>query len=131
MVVLYRTVHHNPPTREDFRSGKELGVPKPSARKERFWLGFSAYDSFEKANATAVAYPHQGNFIAEFIVPDASVAILAEGTFTLPLAGSITIARSFAADHWTVWGEPELFVSLVARVIPVRRKEHDDHAGTL
>lgn len=120
MVVLYRTVHRDPPNQDDFRSGKELGVSKPSKRKERFWLGFSAYDSFERANATAIAYPHQGRFIAEFIVPDASVVTLSEETFTLPPAGRITITRSFAEGHWTVWGEPELFVRLVTRVVPVR-----------
>ena len=131
MVILYRTVHHDPPIRDDFRSGKEMGVSKPSVRKERYWFGFSAYDSFERANATAVVYPHQGNFIAEFVVPDASVAKLIEETFTRPSSGSITIARSFGMGHWTVWGEPELFISLVTRVVPVRRKGHDNHAGTL
>ncbi len=131
MVVLYRTVHHDPPTRDDFRSGKALGVSKPSARKERFWLGFSAYDSFERANAIAAAYPHQGDFIAEFIVPNASVASLGDEAFTLPSPGGITITRSFGPGHWTVWGEPELFIPLVTHVNPVRRKEHGDHAGTL
>jgi hypothetical protein len=128
VVVLYRTVHHDPPIRDDFRSGKELGVPRPSARKERFWLGFSAYDSFERANATAVAYPRQGGFIAEFVVPDIAIAASTEEAFTLPAAGSITIARSFGVGHWTVWGEPEIFVPLVVRIIPVRWKEHGDHA---
>jgi len=122
VVVLYRTVHHDPPTQEDFRSGKALGVPKPSVRKERYWLGFSAYDSFERANATALAYPHQGDFIADLVIPDA---------FIETAAGGITIARSFGMGHWTVWGESALFVPLVARTIPVRWKEHGDHAGTL
>jgi hypothetical protein len=122
VAVLYRTVHRNPPNREDFRSGREMGIPKPSRRKELFWLGFSAYDSFDRANATAVAYPHQGNFIAELVIPDTAIMTFDGETFALPAPGGITIARTFSPGHWTVWGEPELFTPLVRRVMPVRRE---------
>lgn len=63
---------------------------------------FLAYDSFERANDTALAYPHQGDFIAEFVIPDAFIETAAEDAFTLPSPGGIKIARSFGMDHWTV-----------------------------
>jgi hypothetical protein len=121
VVVLYRTVHHNPPHRDDFRSARDLGVRKPNQDREVFWLGFSAFDTYERAHAIAMKYPLQGNYVAELDVPDASIIAFDRDAFTLPAAGSITITRSFGPGHWTVWGDPGLFLSLVLRVIPIKR----------
>jgi len=121
VVVLYRTVHHNPPLPEDFRSGKEMGIQKPNRSKELYWLGFSAYDSLERASDIAERFPRQGDYVAEFTVPDAASTPPDTNAFTLPAAGSITIMRSFGPGHWTVWGFPDLFPPLVRRVTVVPR----------
>jgi hypothetical protein len=121
VAVLYRAVHRNPPNREDFLSAKEMGVRKPSKGKDLFWLGFSAFDTLERARTIALKYPHQGDYIAAFGVPDSSIVTSREDAFTLPAAGSITIIRSFGPGHWTVWGDSDLFPPLVLWVIPVDR----------
>jgi hypothetical protein len=105
----YRIVRSNPPTLADFLSNEAKGrrLQRPTPEAIRRWSGLSAYDTVGQARITALLYPRLGTFIAELHVR---------------VNGTITSERwpDVADGRFTLWGEPEEFLSLVAHVEPVR-----------
>lgn len=105
--VLYRAVHHNPPTLDDFRSYEELGIPfkyRPSVEARRRWSGLSMEDDWEDLASTARERPSIGRFIAELHIPADM---------------RVTIEQTGRPHHFTVWGEARELLGTVTAVIPV------------
>lgn len=93
----------NPPTERDFWSHKRRGVAY-DPRKEHIAAGISTYDREQDARRTAVKYPTTGRFIAELHIP---------------VEAAVVVAQTVSRHHYTVWGDPELLVTFVVRVVPV------------
>lgn len=108
VTILYRIVAHNPPTREDLSSYRELGIALTRRDPEALRLasGISLYNTFQQArNQARRLPPERRGFIAEIrIPPDAPVAI----ERTTPSS----------RGHHTLWGSPDVILGYVARVIP-------------
>ena len=106
--ILFRAVHHNSPTRQDFRSAEELGLTpryRLSAQKRRQWAGLSMEDDRESLTATMRQNPSIGRYIAEIhIRPDMNV----------------TIEQTGRLHHYTVWGDAQ---TLLGAVVAVRSVE--------
>jgi hypothetical protein len=105
-VRLYRVVKTNPPTRSDFVSHYERGIPPPVRvpDAERLMRGLSVFNRADLARQQARRFPRLGRFVAEMDIPD---------------DGSIPVERTGAAEgHHTVWGTPE---ELLARVTWVEK----------
>jgi hypothetical protein len=105
-VNFYRIVKSGSPTLQDFTSaaarGMALNLPPDI---QRLHSGVSAYRTLRQAAAKARRYPALGSFVAVLNIPVGS-AILFERT---------TQQRG----HFTLWSEPEIFLSRVVAVVPV------------
>ena len=106
-LTFYRIVLTDPPTLTDFLSNSELGrFPKnPDPETLRLWQGISAYDTEERARATAKKYRRLGRFIVELRIAE---------------DGSIQYERTTSSHgHYTLWGDPALLLACVTRLVPV------------
>jgi hypothetical protein len=70
--VVYRVVHHDPPTEEDFKSHIALGKVKPPTNREKLHMfqGISVQGTLDGARSLQKAFPKLGQFIAELSIPD-------------------------------------------------------------
>jgi hypothetical protein len=105
---LYRAVHTDPPTREDFTSAQALGIAPPNDDPEvvRTNNGISTFDSWERLSQQARRFRRIGSYMAEFVIPEGG-PIIWERTFSRP-------------GHYTVWGDPDYLLTLVTEVRPVK-----------
>jgi hypothetical protein len=103
----HRLVKSDPPTLDDFRSGKELGRPLLNDRPETrlLWDGVSVYATEAQARRTARRYPQIGHYIAMLRVTQSS---------------AVQWERTTQQDcHHTLWAEPEQIMRCVVAVVPV------------
>jgi hypothetical protein len=115
---LYRAVKTDQPTRDDFLSSQARGKPPVSQDQEvlRTHDGISMFTPLEIARTRALRYRRIGSFLAEVVRPDDSP--------------SIWIERTFASEgHYTVWGNPDELLALVAGVVPVEPSDKDEPHG--
>ena len=102
-LVLYRIVLSNPPTLDDMRSYRELGIPLrgDSPELRRLASGISLFDSLDRARKQARRKPWLGHgFIAEMELP----------------TDRVRIEKTAGAGHYTAWGEPDAMLGFVRRV---------------
>lgn len=100
----YRVVATNPPTRSDFLSHRDLGVPLRDPNDRELWEGVSVQATEQQARRRA-RLPGFGPYIAEIVVPD---------------GGTISWRRTGRqAGHHTLWGDPDELLLRVSRVISV------------
>lgn len=111
VIILYRIVEHNPPTREDMLSYQALGIPLRVSAPEtlRESRGISLYNTLQQARSQAVRLQRpEHRFIAELQIPgDAPV----------------TIERTGRRGHQTLWGSPDGILGYITRVGPIRSEE--------
>jgi hypothetical protein len=105
----YRIVKTNPPTLADFISNAAKGRPildnaRPEAR--RLWDGLSVYATEAQARRHARVSPMLGAFLAELVITPDTV---------------VRIERTLGSGLYTIWGDPALLLSCIARVAPVRQ----------
>ena len=110
--TLFHAVSNNPPQESDFRSNEREGKKRPlEAWKDRYWRGFSTFDTLQQARNKAISFPRQGKFVVEIAV-----------------AGIIgrTCEQPFSPGHYTVWAEPAICVANIVAIHPV----HDAAKGS-
>lgn len=105
--TFFRIVQRDPPTPDDFMSNESKGIPLRGleVREVQIHRGISAFERQQDAQDAQRRYPKLGRFLAEFEVADDDPEI----QFRL------TSGRN---SHYTVWGEPAVFVRRTRRVIP-------------
>ena len=105
--TFYRVVKTDPPTRNDFLSGREEGIRRPARERDvRLWEGFSVFDTFAQAQAIALKYPHHGSLIATVVIPDDT---------------AITFERTGRNEgHHTIWGGPDESRDYVQAIRPAK-----------
>jgi hypothetical protein len=106
-LAFFRLVRRDPPTRADFLSNKDKGLPPrgPEVDDPAEWAGISVFDTRERAERLARRRNLAlGAFVAELRIP-ADAAVIAR--------------KTFGPGHWTLWGTAELFVRLVVDTRPV------------
>jgi hypothetical protein len=111
IVVFYRIVKTNPPTVEDFRSGKALGktLIDPDLDNRRLWEGISVYATEAQARRTARRYPRIGSYIVALRVSQAG-----------PTRWDRTTGR---AGHYTFWGEAGDIMTCVVSILSIAQVE--------
>lgn len=108
---LFHIIKHVTPIPTDFLSGAQKGQKKPSdPERERYWHGFSAFDTLEGARDQAWRYRKLGEFIAEIAV----VGIM-----------GVQYEQSFGAGYYTIWAEPDICVQNIIRVYLVWDAEEE------
>jgi hypothetical protein len=104
---LYRIVKTDPPTLDDLRSSAARGRPRPlDPEMARLHDGISAFATLTQAVAKARSYQTLGRFVAELAILRSS-----------PVRIERTIPRS--RGHHTIWGDPNVLLDCVVRVVPV------------
>lgn len=99
----FRIVRNQPPSIDDFRSARELGVPRPAIHIAEWDRGISIYDDLEYALRRALRNRSGlGRFVARLIVP---------------ADGSVEFAKTFGRHHYTVYGDPGDLIALVREPI--------------
>ncbi len=99
--IFYRVVRTDPPTRNDFLSQRDLGVPLRDPNDRELWEGVSVQATEQQARKRA-RLPGFGRFIAEIAVPDGG-AIVWRRTGRQP-------------GHHTLWANPDELLTRVTRV---------------
>lgn len=103
--LFYRIARTNPTTLDDFLSNAARGRPYPPDPEDaRVWDGLSVYSTAAQARRQRRRSPVLGLFIA---------------VLRVPLDGSIRIERTRGEGHHTIWGDPEVLLSLVVAVVPI------------
>lgn len=106
VAILYRIVQHDPPTRADMLSYRELGIAPVTDDPTmlRLSAGISVYNTLQQTrNQLRRMPPERRGFIAELRIPlEAPVAIERTGS---------------QRGHPTLWGSPDDILGLVARVV--------------
>ena len=100
----FRIVDHSPPTVDDFKSYKALGIPLIDPRREELYDGVSVWNTDMQAwrRAAKKAQPKY-------------VSIL-----DVPADGSVRFARTTSqAGHHTIWASPETLLGYVKRTVAV------------
>ncbi|MGI8689114.1 MAG: hypothetical protein ACR2M3_11095 [Thermomicrobiales bacterium] len=109
--TLFHIIKQAVPTSADFLSGAQRGQTKPrDPDRERYWHGFSAFNTLDGARNQAQRFRKLGEFIVEIAV-----------------AGVVGVQyeQSFGPGHYTVWAEPDTCVRNVIRVYPVWDREEE------
>jgi hypothetical protein len=107
--TLFHIIKHDPPIPGDFLPGAAKGQRKPdNPAYERYWRGFSAFDTLAGARILAQRFPKLGDFIAEIAVANVS---------------GVQYERTFGPGHYTVWADSEACMRNVIRVYRVREIE--------
>ncbi len=109
LTTFYRLVATDPPTVGDFLSKEARGEPLriQTVENRRLWQGVSVYATEAQAQRKGRASPGLGRFVAQLELPDDS-PILWERTTT-------------SSGHHTLWGDPEIMLACVTRVVAVSR----------
>jgi len=108
---LFHIIKHAAPTSTDFLSGVQKGQKKPNdPTKERYWYGFSAFDTLEGARSLARRFPKLGDFIAE-------IAVIG--------SAGVQYEQSFGTGHYTVWAAPDTCIQNVVRIYPIWDAEEE------
>ena len=105
--TFWRIVRTNPPTRRDFMSHIELGIPFRAGSEEvmRQVAGISVYATEVQARRKARQVPVLGVWLAELRIDDDR---------------GFVIARTHGGpDHHTIWSDPDEIMSCDVRVIDV------------
>jgi hypothetical protein len=106
-LTFYRIVRENPPTLDDFKSHRELGIPALDDDPEHLRMreGISVHATEAQSRAKARSRPWFGRFIARLEIPD---------------HGIVRWARTAGGrGHHTLWGEPAVLRSFIVEIIPV------------
>lgn len=104
---LFRIVRSNPPTLDDFKSHRELGIPALDDDPEHLRMpeGISVHATLAQSRAKDRSRPWFGRLVARLVIPD---------------DGSIEWARTAGGrGHHTIWGDPAHLRSYVVEVLPV------------
>lgn len=96
-VVLYRVVHHDPATREDWLSDAVRGVPKAPHETDEQHRGRSAWERPAKARDFARWLVRTGKAPHAYV---AAVRVDDGGPFRAAPSPPPT-------GHWTLWGDPD------------------------
>lgn len=91
--IFYRIVKTDPPTLDDFKSYRELGIPARTDDPEvlRMREGISVYATETQARNRSRAVPHLGRYVAMLEIPDSA---------------AITHRRTGdSRGHHTIWGD--------------------------
>ena len=104
--LLYRLVKTDPPTVADFLSNAVRGRPRrgPEVGRPELHTGLSMYDSEVAARATARRFPFLGAHIA---------------TVRIPAGAPVRVEQTLGEGHYTVWGAPDVLLTMVVAVVPV------------
>lgn len=102
--VFYRVVATNPPTRRDFLSHRDLGLPLRDPDDQELWPGGSVQATEQQARKRSWL-PGFGRYVAEPLIPD-DRAIVSRRTGRQP-------------GHHTLWGDPDDVLDCVVRTILV------------
>ena len=110
MPTFYRVVHSVKPEPHDFMSNKAKNLPPrgPERDDADIYGGLSMYDTRERAEAVARMFPRVGPFVAEIATEKAGPG---ESLFS---------RKTLGTGHYTVSGDPDVFVKCVTNVWPVR-----------
>lgn len=103
---LFHIVSHDPPTADDFRSYKDMGIALrfPGAEAERCHDGVSFFDTPERA-ARSIRRPSPAAALVARI--DVPVTLRVERTFM------------HREGHYTAWAPPQTLLGLVREVVVV------------
>lgn len=101
--VFYRVVATDPPTRRDFQSHRDLGIPLRNPDDQELWRGVSVQATEQQARKRA-RLPSFGRYVAELLILD-DRAIASRRTGRQP-------------GHYTLWGDPNDLLACVVRTIP-------------
>lgn len=116
MQAFFRIVQTRPPTVDDFRSYRELGMPllRDTPISRRRWEGISVYETFEQAAKQARDLRYKfGAFTAELAIPDDDPSITLEPG--RPQSGHRTLHVAPLEQ------QAERLLALVVAVNPVER----------
>jgi len=105
--TFYRIVLTDPPSREDFLSNaaRALLPRRNDPEVARVWDGISVYSTEAQARRRARGAPWLGPHIAELLIREGAM---------------IRVERTTrSAGHYTVWGEPDMLLRCVIRVVAV------------
>ena len=99
--TFYRLIRNSPPTRSDFLSRKERGVPPRGAELNDPFLyeGLSAWDSPEAAARVAIRRP-------------AFIAVL-----QIAVDRHVVVRQTLKPGHYTLRGTPETLLACVVTVL--------------
>lgn len=106
--LFFRLVETNPPTRRDFLSYSELGIGLVRQDEEsvRLSTGISVFRTDAQARRIAKRRSFRGTFF---------IAVLG-----LPIGADYRLERTKPSPgHFTLWADPDIIASWVARMIPV------------
>jgi hypothetical protein len=105
--VLYRIVHTNPPTLDDFRPNLSKCLPPrgPELGDLTLWAGLSTYATLHQAERAALRYPRLGAYVGRLEIPDE--------------LANLVVRQTLGPGHHTLMGCGETCLRLVADVIPI------------
>ena len=106
-LAFFRIVRGSRPTRQDFLSNKDKGLPPrgPEIDDPAEWAGISVFDTRERAERLARRRNFAlGAFVAELRIPDDA---------------PVLVRKTFGPGHYTLWGVPPVFLALVVDTRPV------------
>ena len=104
--LLYCVVKTDPPTAADFLSNAARDRPLRGSEvgKPELHTGLLMYDSEVVARATARRFPFLGVYLAIVRIPTGAL---------------VRVEQTLGEGHYTVWGAPDLLLTLVVAVVPV------------
>ena len=107
ILTFYRLVRTDPPTIEDFKSHRELGIPSLDDDPEhvRMRAGISVHLTEAQSRAKARSRPWFGRFIARMQFAN-------DGMVHWERTGG-------GRGHHTLWAEPAVLLSCTVEIIPV------------
>jgi hypothetical protein len=97
--LFYRIVKADPPTRRDFTSRREKGLPPrgPELTRPQLWSGISVFDTPERAR-DVVRRTRMRGLLARLEIPDDA---------------PIRLRKTLGSGHYTLWGDPEQLLGYV------------------
>jgi hypothetical protein len=95
--LLYRVVHHEPATRDDWLSDAARGVPKAPHETEDQHRGLSVWERPARARDFAKWQLRKGLVAHAYV---AAVRVDADGPFRAEPSPP-------PSGHWTLWGDPD------------------------
>ena len=102
--TLYRIVQGRPAIRWDFMSNQARGQRPmgPERADPDLYGGLSLWDTPTACWGIIGRFPHTGTAVAEVVIPDGA---------------PVRIAKTRGPGHYTVWGDPDLLLGCVARIL--------------
>lgn len=108
--VFFRVLVGPQPTANDFKSGRELGSPRPrNPENERLWEGLSVFGTEQQARNKAIDMRERGYSIGDYVA-----------RLEIPDESPVTWERTTnSRGHYTVFGQIHRLIDYVASVVPV------------